>query len=175
MTNSKITIMQNSITSASCEETARIDLNYLKVVLTRKFPGLPHLDDMVQDTALKIWSKKYLYDSTKSAFNTWCVKIGYNVCIDNIRKEKVATRCTKTLTSQSGDDVFKFSPDTIGIKNLVNALDQNEKIVIDLAYYKGYTHQEISETMQIPLGTVKTRISRAITKLRKHFIEINQN
>ena len=67
----------------------------------------------------------------------------------------------------------ELKPETIGINILVNNLDESEKVIIDLAYYKG--HQEISEYIEIPLGTVKTRMSQVINNQRKHFLELNHN
>lgn len=168
--------MQNSITPVSYSDESPVigfnlsQTNTYQKISRDKTPGWHGSGYGAENMEQKIFI--WLH---KKRFYTWCVKVGYNVCIDHICKEKVATRSTQYLTLQSKDSAFKFSPDTIGLNNLVNRLDEFEKEVIDFAYYKGYTHQEISDVMQIPMGTVKTRLSRAITKLRKHFIEINQN
>lgn len=158
-----------SIDRATSCNVPEIDVHYIQAVLARKFPGISYLEDIVQDAVVKILSKKDLFDPTKSAFNTWCVKVGYNACIDNIRRRQVNNRGIEYLKTLSSGYSVEITPDTIGLTHLVNQLEEPEKAVIKLAYYKGYTHQEISEHMQIPLGTVKTRMTRAISKLRKYF------
>ena len=173
--------MQQALTYSSHHQTfgkvnsneyPEIDVPYIQSVLARKFPGIRYLEDIVQDAIVKIWSKKDLFDPSKSAFNTWCVKVGYNACIDNSRRMQANNRGIAYLKFQSTVHQVEPKPDTIGLMHLVNQLDEPEKAVIQLAYFKGYTHQEISEYMQIPLGTVKTRMTRAMNKLRKYF-EIN--
>ena len=59
-----------------------------------------------------------------------------------------------------------LTPDTIGLRKLVKTLRQEEREVIELMYFKGFTQTEIASTMNMPLGTVKTRMSRAIKNLR---------
>jgi RNA polymerase sigma-70 factor (ECF subfamily) len=62
-----------------------------------------------------------------------------------------------------------IKPDQIGLMELVDKLDPNEKLLIDLMYFKGYTQAEIAEEYNIPLGTVKTRLRSATMNLRKVF------
>ena len=73
-------------------------------------------------------------------------------------------------------DVFTLNQDThqtqlnideIGLKKVLEKLKPEHRVLIDLAYFKGYTHEEISEIEEIPLGTVKTRIRSALIQLRE--------
>jgi len=57
----------------------------------------------------------------------------------------------------------------MGVKNLVQTLKPEQKLIIELVYFKGYTHVEAAEELGIPLGTVKTRLRMGIQELRKHF------
>jgi RNA polymerase sigma-70 factor (ECF subfamily) len=57
----------------------------------------------------------------------------------------------------------------MGLKELVAKLKPEQKIVLDLVYFRGFTHLEVSEELEIPLGTVKTRLRNAIITLRKLF------
>jgi DNA-directed RNA polymerase specialized sigma24 family protein len=61
------------------------------------------------------------------------------------------------------------NPDAIGIRNLVSHLVKEEKEIIELMYFSGYTQREIAEITDTPLGTIKTRVSRAIRNLRPFF------
>jgi RNA polymerase sigma-70 factor (ECF subfamily) len=58
--------------------------------------------------------------------------------------------------------------DNIGLRKIVGKLKIEHRVLIDLAYFKGYTHEEIAEIENLPLGTVKTRIRTALTLLREH-------
>ena len=62
----------------------------------------------------------------------------------------------------------QLSVDNIGLKKVVNKLKAEHRVLIDLAYFKGYTHEEIAEIESLPLGTVKTRIRSALTQLREY-------
>lgn len=143
---------------------------FFKNLIQRQFPGLQGIDDLVQETLIRIWSKQHLYDPGKSSFATWSSRICIYLCLDHLRKLK-----TKPTISWSGieqaNPFYFSSPDTIGLSALVHSLNAEEREVIDLAYYRGYTHQEIAEYTRIPLGTVKTRIIRGIKKLRYYFQE----
>jgi RNA polymerase sigma-70 factor (ECF subfamily) len=57
----------------------------------------------------------------------------------------------------------------VGLKELVAKLKPEQKIILDLVYFRGFTHLEVSEELEIPLGTVKTRLRNAIITLRKLF------
>jgi RNA polymerase sigma factor (sigma-70 family) len=62
------------------------------------------------------------------------------------------------IVSQQGDDV--------GLKKVLTRLKEEHRILIDLSYFQGYTHEEIAKALNIPLGTVKTRIRSALMQLR---------
>lgn len=70
------------------------------------------------------------------------------------------------------EDVTAISPsvkmqtDDYGLRKMVNTLKDEYKILVDLSYFQGFTHEEISKSLNIPLGTVKTRIRSALTLLR---------
>ncbi len=61
-----------------------------------------------------------------------------------------------------------MNTDNIGLKKILLKLKAESRVLIDLAYFKGYTHEEIAEIEEIPLGTVKTRIRSALIQLREH-------
>lgn len=69
------------------------------------------------------------------------------------------------------DDVYDndHKPEYIGMKEMVDALPEEQKQLIDLMYFKGYSQSEIAEEFKIPLGTIKTRVRRAMTTLRQLF------
>jgi RNA polymerase sigma-70 factor (ECF subfamily) len=72
-----------------------------------------------------------------------------------------------TFIDEQRNTVYK--PELLGIKELVETLKPDQKSIVDLIYFKGFTHVEAAEELGIPLGTVKTRLRMAIQLLRKHF------
>jgi RNA polymerase sigma factor (sigma-70 family) len=168
--------MKNHLTfhSSSSEPFAKNALeqnaSYFKTLIQRQFPGLQSIDDLVQDTLIRIWSKQHLYDPHKSSFLTWASRVCIYLCLDHLRKLKTKPTVSWSDYDQT-DSTYTSSQDTIGLLALVNTLESAEREVIDLAYFRGFTHQEIAIHINIPLGTVKTRIIRGIKKLRHYFPE----
>lgn len=64
---------------------------------------------------------------------------------------------------------IKSNPETIGVRAIVSNLKPEYKSIVDLIYYKGYTHVEAAEELNIPIGTLKTRMRMAVNDLRKFF------
>jgi RNA polymerase sigma-70 factor (ECF subfamily) len=131
-------------------------------------------EDLLQDTFLRIWNSFPSYDSSKGRLFTWMVNIARNISIDKIRskdfrnssKTEDIENNVLTIEMQTGNTL---NPEIMGLKELVAKLKPEQKIVLDLVYFRGFTHAEVSEELEIPLGTVKTRLRNAIISLRKVF------
>ena len=126
-------------------------------------------EDVLQKTMLKIWKSIDSYDATKSSFYTWMSVIARNTALDQKRLKTFQTR-DKTISVD--EIVYKPVISTpegtdIDAQRLLATLDPNYRIVLEYAYLKGYTQQEISDELQMPLGTVKTRLRTAINLLRE--------
>ncbi|MEO6232997.1 MAG: sigma-70 family RNA polymerase sigma factor [Ferruginibacter sp.] len=129
-------------------------------------------EDILQEAFLKIWNNFSSYDNSKGRLFTWMMNLTRNLTIDTLRSKGY-----KKQTKISGDEnsvnnlqdtnsgVEKF--DTLGIRKQLENLKPDQRLVIDLAYFKGLTQDEISKEIGIPLGTVKTRMRTAILELRK--------
>ena len=120
-------------------------------------------EDVLQEAFLKIWNNFKQYDESKGRLFTWMVNITRNLTIDTLRSKgyKKQQKIFKDENSVSGlkdssAGVDRF--DTMGLRKQVAALKPDQKLIVDLAYFGGYTQEEISKEMGIPLGTVKTRI-----------------
>lgn len=131
-------------------------------------------EDLLQDAFLKIWNSFSSYDSSKGRLFTWMVNIARNIAIDKTRS-KDFRNSSKTEDIDnivlSLEDNYKseMNPETLGLKDLVEKLKPDHRLILDLVYFKGYTHIEVAEKLEIPLGTVKTRLRNAIINLRKVF------
>ncbi len=144
----------------------------LNGVIHRMIDDTQIAEDILQEAFLKIWNNFKQYDDTKGRLFTWMVNITRNLTIDTLRSKgyKKQQKIFKDENSVSGlkdltVGVDRF--DTMGLRKQVAALKPEQKLIIDLAYFGGYTQEEISKEMGIPLGTVKTRMRAAIIELRK--------
>lgn len=130
-------------------------------------------EQVLQDTFLKAWRNGNSYDTSKGRLFTWLLNIARNTAIDATRtayfQKSRKTDSLDTLVHSPGGQ--SVNPDQIGVRDVVDKLDEKYKMLIDMVYFRGYTQEEISEETGIPLGTVKTRLRYAITELRGIFGE----
>lgn len=130
-------------------------------------------EDVLQKSFLKIWNGFSSYDEHKGRLYTWMLNIARNMAIDSTRskhekiKSKIQSTSENVYQFENNFSVDETASDTIGIKALVNELTEEHKTIIDLAYFEGYTQEEISKKLNIPLGTVKTKVRQALLKLRE--------
>jgi RNA polymerase sigma factor (sigma-70 family) len=144
----------------------------LNGVISRMVDDTQLAEDILQETFVKIWNNFGQYDAAKGRLFTWMINITRNLTIDTLRskgyKKQQKISQDENFVSSSQDKNFSVTKfDTIGIRKQVQNLKPDQKIIIDLAYFGGYTQEEISKEMSIPLGTVKTRMRTAIIELRK--------
>jgi len=130
-------------------------------------------EDILQEAFLKIWNNAGSYEPTKGRLFTWMLNICRNAAIDKMRgkmyKTSKKTASDETVLYENPTKIYDdIKPDTIGIKEIVDKLKPEWKIIVDLIYFQGYTHQEVSEELELPLGTVKTRLRSAIMYLREN-------
>jgi RNA polymerase sigma factor (sigma-70 family) len=131
-------------------------------------------EDVLQDTFVKIWNSFSSYSAEKGRLFTWMVNIARNLSIDKIRSKDFKNQNKNqelennvTFIDEQRNTVYK--PELLGIKDLVETLKPEQKSILDLVYFKGYTHVEAADELGVPLGTIKTRLRMAIVQLRKHF------
>lgn len=131
-------------------------------------------EDILQETFLKIWSSIGQYDPAKGRLFTWMARLAKNKAIDHLRSRG-------EINSLKNDDLAEFTvevnqlhqiqynPEFIGLKQLLRALTPEQTKILDLIYFQGYTQVEVSEMLNIPVGTIKTRIRTAIKTMRSFF------
>ncbi|HMG11018.1 MAG TPA: sigma-70 family RNA polymerase sigma factor [Mucilaginibacter sp.] len=131
-------------------------------------------EDILQETFVKIWHSFSSYSTEKGRLFTWMVNIARNLAIDKIRSKDFKNQNKNqeiennvTFIDEQKSTVYK--PELMGVKDLVEGLKPEQKSIIDLVYFKGYTHVEAADELGIPLGTIKTRLRMGIQQLRKHF------
>ncbi|GAC1307697.1 MAG: sigma-70 family RNA polymerase sigma factor [Mucilaginibacter sp.] len=131
-------------------------------------------EDTLQETFVKIWHSFSSYSADKGRLFTWMVNIARNMAIDKVRSKDYKNQNKNqdiennvTTIDEQRNSVYK--PELLGVKELVETLKPEQKAILDLVYFKGYTHVEAADELGVPLGTIKTRLRMAVQQLRKHF------
>ena len=125
--------------------------------------------DVLQESFIKIWRYSKKYDSSKAKLFTWLYRISYNTAIDKVRSLKnkngkevqIETSTVYKITSN------ELNQDVLDIKKHLNTLDKKYQIVINALFFEGMTQQEASEELDIPLGTIKSRLKIGLRELKK--------
>ncbi|MBS1729485.1 MAG: sigma-70 family RNA polymerase sigma factor [Bacteroidetes bacterium] len=129
--------------------------------------------DVLQEVFIKIWNQVETYDPSKGRLFTWMLNISRNASIDKLRNKNYKNQ-QKNLALP--EDVYKvggntiINTDQIGLRKLVHTLKDEWKQPLELTYFQGYTQEEISKILDLPVGTVKTRLRAALKELRKLMI-----
>ena len=131
-------------------------------------------EELLQETFLRIWNSADSYDPAKGRMFTWMMNIARNLAIDKLRSKEFKNSSKNrdienNVAYVETHNKVVFNPDTLGIKEMMNELKPEHFEVLNLIYFKGYTHVEAAEELNIPLGTLKTRGRLAIIELRKKF------
>ncbi len=128
-------------------------------------------NDVLQDVFVNIWRKIESYDPIKGRLFTWMLNISRNASIDMLRSKNYQNSLKNQEITDNVygiDQVTQTSIDSIGLTKFLGKLRPEQRVLIELAYFKGYTHDEIAQIEDIPLGTVKTRIRNALLQLREY-------
>lgn len=130
--------------------------------------------DVLQDSFLKIWRNIDKYWPEKGTLFTWMLNVARNTAIDKHRTEtKVQNVVSLEVAAEReinlSDDWHRRLYD-MDVRAMVALLLPERRLLIELVYFEGYTHEELSEKLQLPLGTVKSRIRRALQELRDIFM-----
>ncbi|MFN2261746.1 MAG: RNA polymerase sigma factor [Psychroflexus sp.] len=129
-------------------------------------------EEVVQDVFMKVWEKSDSYSAEKGRFFTWLLNISRNAAIDKVR-----SKAYKNQNKNSDFDDFSFfikdsedldrKSEGFGLEKFVKKLKPMCVKIIDLLFFKGYTQKEASETLDVPIGTVKSRNRNCLNSLRK--------
>jgi RNA polymerase sigma factor (sigma-70 family) len=126
-------------------------------------------NDVLQNVFINIWRKIESYDASKGRLFTWMLNVARNAAIDELRS-KGYRDSQKNNSLETGAEipgaVTGPAIDDVGLKKVLTKLKGELRVLVDMSYFQGFTHEEISKALNIPLGTVKTRIRSALTQLR---------
>ena len=130
--------------------------------------------DVLQETFVKVWKNIHKYDESKGRLFTWLLNIARNTAIDHLRNSETKIAKGKLTSEKQTESALEsrmgsvvINTDIIGLKEVVDRLSDEQRIVIEKAYFGGLTREDIAEELGLPVGTVKTRLRSALIRLRE--------
>jgi RNA polymerase sigma-70 factor (ECF subfamily) len=131
-------------------------------------------EDIVQDALLAVWRSGGRYDRTRGSVRTWALGIVHNRAVDALRRSGVHERrrasdegIEETVEAAQRTDTQAIENSTsLEIRGAIDELPNEQRRVIELAYFGGFTHAEIASMLDAPVGTVKGRMRLGLHKLR---------
>lgn len=128
-------------------------------------------EEALQEVFVKVWRGVGSYDESKGKFVAWLVTMSRNAAVDLIRKQKKPSVPLDEIaevesTDSSVEETAEWQEKSEQIHQAVQHLSEEQQKMVQLFYFKGYTHETIAEKCGIPLGTVKSRIRLALKKLK---------
>lgn len=136
-------------------------------------------EEVAQEAFLVIWRSGARYDRTRGSVRSWLLTIVHNTAIDVLRRATAQER--NRATDERAADVLE-APDRTeveaarreaarSVRVLIEQLPSDQRRVVELAYFGGFTHEEIAQILDAPLGTVKGRMRLALEKMRSSMTE----
>ena len=127
-------------------------------------------NDILQEVFVKIWRQIETYDTTKGRLFTWMLNVARNASIDAVRSKNYQQNqqnreLTENMYEAGGSS--QTNTDKIGLRKIVYKLKEEYRVLVELSYFEGFTQDEISKMLKIPLGTVKTRLRSALIQLKQ--------
>jgi RNA polymerase sigma-70 factor, ECF subfamily len=133
-------------------------------------------EDLAQDAFLKVWRSATSYRADRGSVRTWLLSIVHNRGIDQLRslasrrrtQEKLEASAPKSQPSEAFSESWR-NTQREQVREALGTLPKEQLKILELAYFSGYTHVEIAELLDVPLGTVKGRMRLGLKKIRDYF------
>ncbi len=133
-------------------------------------------EDLVQEVFLRVWRSTGSYRAERGSLRTWILSIVHHRGIDLIRstasrkrtRDKVEASAEKSQPSEAFSEAWRSSQRE-EVRQALQTLPSEQLKVLELAYFSGYTHVEIADLLDLPLGTVKGRMRLGLKKIKDHF------
>lgn len=140
-------------------------------------------EDVLQETFVRVWTRADTYDASLGSPSTWLTRIARNRAVDRLRAQRARAGVDGRPPDDHGSGEIQIAvaavsdrPDArsadlalaTALRGAVARLPENQRVLIEAAYFDGYTHHELAAKFGLPLGTVKTRIRAGLAALRGH-------
>ena len=147
--------------------------SYLHGIICKMVRDEIAAEDVLQDVLVKVWKNIGHFNEEKGSFYTWLINIARYTAIDYLRSRQRKQQLKNQMVTGNEymeEQSLGLSEDA-GLKMIVTKLDAKYREVIDLLYFYGYTQDEASKKLNLPLGTLKTRARTALQILRNQLAQ----
>jgi RNA polymerase sigma-70 factor (ECF subfamily) len=159
------------------DQTALVEIHarYINLVYSMAYRVLGEsmaAEEVAQDTFLRLWKKSYTYDAAKGRFATWLLTVTRRLAIDTLRVRQRQQPDNRLVSIDEEPDIWEnvLSVEENDLRrtlrSAMSGLPEEQREPIELAYFYGLSQPEIADALDVPLGTVKTRIRLGMQKLR---------
>ncbi|CAM3876756.1 RNA polymerase sigma factor [Alkalicoccus chagannorensis] len=134
-------------------------------------------EEVVQEVLIKLWKGNGVYSPDKGKFSTWLLSITRNTAIDYLRRQKKHTdevihqEVEHADTQPGTEELVEWKQQSERVREAMRVLKDEQRLIIDLFYFKGYSQKMIAEQVDLPIGTVKGRIRLALNHLKQELYE----
>lgn len=168
-----IRAIADSKDSSAFEDLFRFYAPRLKAVLIKGGAGPQEAEEVMQETMVLVWRKAEQFDPSKASASTWIYTIARNRRIDLLRREKRPPLDPEDpffqgiSASPDGEQAYTESQRAGIIREYIKTLPEEQLLLVRKAFYEEMTHQAIAAELDMPLGTVKSRLRIAMRRLRE--------
>jgi RNA polymerase sigma-70 factor (ECF subfamily) len=126
-------------------------------------------EDVLQEIFMQLWRTPGAFDASRGNLAPWLAVITRNRAVDTLRKRRPQTEITETVVSVEPDLASQTDRGRVTekVRSVLKDMPAPQRQALEMAYFEGYSHSEISEKTGEPLGTIKTRIRTGLMLLRK--------
>jgi RNA polymerase sigma-70 factor, ECF subfamily len=150
-------------------------------IVVRILGSPPDAEEVLQETFVRVWSRAETYNALLGSPATWLARIARNRAIDRLRARRVRGDVaiepsvhTADDAPRSGEPVTRDTPETLlegrttagAVRTALATLTPAQRVLIEAAFFEGYTHSELAIRFDVPVGTVKTRIRTGLAAMR---------
>lgn len=144
----------------------------VKAYMIRQGADPTTAEELAQETLMTVWRKAGLYSDTKGSATTWIFTIARNLRIDRLRREVPWQALPEGRDEEASDDLppdeaVSVAERRVRVQEVLATLPEDQHQVVVLSYIEGMSHSEIAERLNLPLGTVKSRMRLAYQKIRE--------
>ncbi len=144
----------------------------IKAFMMRSGASDAYAEELAQETLLTVWRKAHTFDASRASASTWIFTIARNLRIDGVRREKLAANAQAQLETleediERPDDVLQTIQRADRLRAALSGLSSDQLDLVRLSFFEDRPHPEIAKTLNIPLGTVKSRLRRSMMLLRE--------
>ena len=141
-------------------------------VILRMCKDEQQAQNLLQDTFMTIWEKGHQYDPQKGRFYTWAYRIAKNKTLNFLRRPQNLIQNEDLSVYNNKEEDVSGDMDYLQLNGCLKQLDSHHQKALELVYFKGLTHREAHDEMDVPLGTFKSYIKQALRKLQQSYDKV---